>query len=64
VNLGARLISLVLLIAAWYAGSQMAGARLLPDPQAVALAIVDEARSGALAFNPGPGSPTGWAIPG
>src|SRR5262249_24534486 len=28
-------------------------ARLLPDPQAVALAIVDEARSGALAFNPG-----------
>ena len=50
-NLGARLISLVLLIAAWYAGSQMAGARLLPDPQAVALAIVDEARSGALAFN-------------
>jgi NitT/TauT family transport system permease protein len=49
--LGARLVSLVLLIAAWYAGSQLAGARLLPDPQAVALAIVEEARSGALAFN-------------
>ena len=53
VNLGARLISLALLIAAWYVGSQLAGARLLPDPQAVALAIVDEARSGALAFNLG-----------
>ena len=52
-ELGARLISLVLLIAAWYAGSQLSGARLLPDPQAVALAIVDEARSGALAFNLG-----------
>jgi ABC-type nitrate/sulfonate/bicarbonate transport system permease component len=51
VNVGARLASLALLVAAWYAGSQLAGARLLPDPQAVALAIVDEARSGALAFN-------------
>ena len=50
--MGMRLISLALLIAAWYAGSQLAGARLLPDPQAVALAIVDEARSGALAFPP------------
>ena len=48
-----RLVSLALLIAAWYAGSQLAGARLLPDPQAVALAIVDEALSGALAFNLG-----------
>jgi NitT/TauT family transport system permease protein len=53
VNVGARLFSLALLIAAWYAGSQLAGARLLPDPQAVALAIVDEARSGMLAFNLG-----------
>ena len=52
-NVGARLFSLALLIAAWYAGSQLAGARLLPDPQAVALAIVDEARSGMLAFNLG-----------
>jgi NitT/TauT family transport system permease protein len=49
--LGARLASLALLIAAWYAGSQLAGARLLPDPQTVALAIMEEARSGALAFN-------------
>src|SRR5262249_50251405 len=49
VNVGVRLASLALLIAAWYAGSQLAGARLLPDPQAVALAIVAEARSGALA---------------
>ena len=39
-NLALRLLSLALLIAAWYAGSQLAGARLLPDPQAVALAIV------------------------
>ena len=51
--MGMRLVSLALLIAAWYVGSQLAGARLLPDPQAVALAIVDEARSGALAFNLG-----------
>jgi NitT/TauT family transport system permease protein len=49
--LGARLLSLALLIAAWYAGSELAGARLLPDPQAVAIAIIEEARSGALAFN-------------
>ena len=49
--MGARLVSLALLIAAWYAGSQLAGARLLPDPQTVTLAIVEEARSGALAFN-------------
>ena len=48
-----RLISLGLLIAAWYAGAQFAGGRLLPDPQTVALAMLDEARSGALAFNLG-----------
>jgi NitT/TauT family transport system permease protein len=46
-----RLISLLLLIAAWSVGSHFAGARLLPEPQAVALAILAEARSGALAFN-------------
>ena len=51
--MGARLFSLVALIAAWYAGSRIAGARLLPDTQAVALAIIDEARSGALALNLG-----------
>ena len=50
-SLGARLISLLLLIVAWYAGSRIAGARLLPDPQTVALAILEEAASGALAFN-------------
>jgi len=46
-----RLISLGLLLAAWSIGSHFAGARLLPEPQAVALAIIAEARSGALAFN-------------
>jgi NitT/TauT family transport system permease protein len=46
-----RLISLAALIAAWWIGSQFAGERLLPEPQAVALAIWAEARSGALAFN-------------
>lgn len=51
--MGARLLSFGLLIAAWYAGSEMAGVRLLPTPQAVGLAIVEEARSGALAFNLG-----------
>ena len=51
--MGARLFSLGVLVAAWYAGSRIAGARLLPDPQAVALAIIDEARSGALALNLG-----------
>jgi NitT/TauT family transport system permease protein len=48
-----RLISLALLIAAWYAGSRIGGPRLLPDPQTVALAIWHEAQSGALAFNLG-----------
>jgi NitT/TauT family transport system permease protein len=48
-----RLVSLGLLIAAWYVGAHLAGPRLLPDPQAVALAMLDEARSGALAFNLG-----------
>ena len=46
-----RLVSLGALIAAWWIGSQLAGPRLLPGPQAVALAIFAEARSGALAFN-------------
>jgi NitT/TauT family transport system permease protein len=53
VNAAVRVLSLALLLAAWYAGSQIAGERLLPNPEAVALAIVDEARSGALAFNLG-----------
>jgi NitT/TauT family transport system permease protein len=48
-----RLVSLALLIAAWFAGSRIAGPRMLPDPQAVALMLIEEARSGALAFNLG-----------
>ena len=46
-----RLVSLGLLIAAWYAGSQIAGARLLPAPETVGLALLSEANSGALAAN-------------
>jgi NitT/TauT family transport system permease protein len=53
VNVAVRVLSLALLLAAWYAGSQIAGERLLPDPEAVARAIIAEARSGALAFNLG-----------
>jgi NitT/TauT family transport system permease protein len=52
-NLALRAASLIVLIAAWYAGSRVAGPRLLPDPTAVAVAVVNEARSGALAFNLG-----------
>jgi NitT/TauT family transport system permease protein len=51
--LGPRVASLGLLLVAWYVGSQLAGDRLLPPPQAVATAILDEMRSGALAFNLG-----------
>src|SRR3984893_486555 len=50
-NLAVRLASIALMLAVWFAGSQLAGPRLLPPPLAVGLAIVDEARSGALAFN-------------
>ena len=50
-QLWAGVISLGLLIAAWSAGSYFAGERLLPGPHAVALALLDEARSGALALN-------------
>jgi NitT/TauT family transport system permease protein len=50
-NLALRLGSVALLLAAWLASSHLVGPRLLPTPQAVALAIIDEARSGALAFN-------------
>ncbi len=48
-----RLLSLGLLIALWYAGSQVAGSRLLPAPETVGLALAAEAQSGALAFNLG-----------
>jgi NitT/TauT family transport system permease protein len=52
-NVALRLISLVVLIAAWTIGSQIAGSRMLPAPQTVGLALWNEARSGALAFNLG-----------
>jgi NitT/TauT family transport system permease protein len=52
-NLVPRLASLGLLIAAWYVGAQIAGPRMLPDPQAVLLAMWSEAESGALALNLG-----------
>jgi NitT/TauT family transport system permease protein len=48
-----RVASLLLFFAVWAMGSQIAGARMLPDPQTVAVAIANEARSGALAFNLG-----------
>jgi NitT/TauT family transport system permease protein len=48
-----RLLSLVLMLVAWSIGAQLAGPRMLPDPQSVALLVVSEAQSGALAFNLG-----------
>jgi NitT/TauT family transport system permease protein len=48
-----RLLSLVLMLVAWYIGAQLAGPRMLPDPQSVALMVISEAQSGALAFNLG-----------
>jgi NitT/TauT family transport system permease protein len=50
-NIALRLASLALLLAAWFAGSHVVGTRLLPEPQAVGLAIIQEARSGALEYN-------------
>src|SRR5260221_9665400 len=41
------------MLIAWSIGSQIAGPRMLPDPQSVALLVVSEAQSGALAFNLG-----------
>jgi NitT/TauT family transport system permease protein len=43
--------SILLLSVTWVVASHLIGERLLPEPGAVALALVDEARSGALAFN-------------
>jgi NitT/TauT family transport system permease protein len=45
--------SLILLLAVWIAVSHLIGERLLPAPKTVALALFDEARSGALTFNLG-----------
>jgi len=52
-NLALRLGSIALLLAAWIAASHLAGTRLLPAPEAVALSIIHEARSGALGFSLG-----------
>ena len=52
-NVALRLASIALLLAAWFAGSHVVGPRLLPEPQAVGFAIVQELRSGALTFNLG-----------
>jgi NitT/TauT family transport system permease protein len=43
-----RLASLALFIALWYAGTLIAGARMLPGPDMVLAAIVAEARTGEL----------------
>jgi NitT/TauT family transport system permease protein len=43
--------SIMLLLVTWIVGSHLLGERLLPEPKAVALALIDEARSGALTFN-------------
>ena len=43
--------SLMLLLIMWIAVSHLIGERMLPGPKTVALALFDEARSGALAFN-------------
>jgi NitT/TauT family transport system permease protein len=48
-----RLLSLALMLAAWSIGAQLAGPRMLPDPQSVALLVLSEAQSGALVFNLG-----------
>jgi NitT/TauT family transport system permease protein len=45
--------SIMLLIATWIVASHLLGERLLPEPKTVALALLDEARSGSLPFNLG-----------
>jgi NitT/TauT family transport system permease protein len=50
-NLVCRLGSIALMLATWIAASHFVSSRLLPAPEAVALAIFHEARSGALGFN-------------
>jgi len=52
-NVASRLFSLVVLVAAWYVGSEIAGQRMMPGPQTVGLALWAEAQSGALAFHLG-----------
>src|SRR5467141_204594 len=52
-NVASRLFSLMVMVAAWYAGSEIAGQRMMPGPQTVGLALWAEAQSGALAFHLG-----------
>jgi len=46
-----RLGSIAILLGAWYAGSLVAGERMLPGPEAVLAAVVAEAQSGALTLH-------------
>ena len=46
-----RALSLIALIALWYAGTLVAGPQLLPTPHAVAAVMWSELKSGALLFN-------------
>lgn len=50
-NVAFRLFSLLVLILVWYAASEVAVSRTLPGPDAVVLALWNEARSGALGYN-------------
>jgi len=52
-NVASRLFSLIVMVAAWYAGSEIAGQRMMPGPQTVGFALWAEAQSGALAFHLG-----------
>ncbi len=46
-----RATSLLALLIIWQAGSWLAGERLVPSPEAVSIALIGEARSGALTLN-------------
>jgi len=46
-----RIASLLAFLLAWQLGSSLAGGTLVPSPQAVLMALLEEARSGALALN-------------
>src|SRR5207245_4021156 len=43
----------IVMVVAWYAGSEIAGQRMMPGPQTVGFALWTEAQSGALAFHLG-----------
>ena len=49
----ARLISLLILLLIWHFAIVLSGSRLVPEPSAVASAMIAEARSGALFLNLG-----------